>query len=158
MSSYHYSPKQKLVLVLLRLLIGWHFLYEACVKLQNSSWSSRTYLLDYKGTTKELFFDIAQSETLLHLADQITIWGLLIVGSLLILGLFAKYAKYLGILFLGLYYLSHPPLIGLDYALPSEGSYLWIDKNLIEMAAMVVLLYFPTSQYIGLDRLRLQLK
>ena len=52
-----------------------------------------------------------------------------------------------------MYYLSHPPLIGVKYALPSEGSYLFINKNLIEVFALAVLLVFPTGKHIGLDRL-----
>ena len=41
----------------------------------------------------------------------------------------------------------------MKYALPSEGSYLFINKNLIEIFALAVLLVFPTGKYIGLDRL-----
>ncbi|MDR1089456.1 MAG: DoxX subfamily, partial [Prevotella sp.] len=57
-----------------------------------------------------------------------------------------------GIVFLALYYLSHPPFIGADYMMPTEGSYLWIDKNIIEIVALMVLIYFPTSRVIGIDR------
>ena len=50
------------------------------------------------------------------------------------------------------YYLSHPPFVGLKFGLPMEGSYLIVNKNLIELAAMIVLLLFPTSKIIGVDR------
>lgn len=53
---------------------------------------------------------------------------------------------------LAMYYLSHPAIIGVKYALPSEGSYLWVNKNLIEIAAMAVLLVFPASRAAGIDR------
>jgi thiosulfate dehydrogenase [quinone] large subunit len=36
--------------------------------------------------------------------------------------------------------------------MPSEGSYLIINKNLIEAAALVVLALFPTSNVVGLDQ------
>jgi thiosulfate dehydrogenase [quinone] large subunit len=39
------------------------------------------------------------------------------------------------------------------YALPSEGSYLFINKNLIELFALGVLMVFPSSQRWGLDGL-----
>jgi thiosulfate dehydrogenase [quinone] large subunit len=58
-----------------------------------------------------------------------------------------------GIILLGFYYLSHPPIIGADYALPSEGSYLWVNKNLLELFSLAVLFVFPTSRIIGIDRL-----
>jgi thiosulfate dehydrogenase [quinone] large subunit len=69
------------------------------------------------------------------------------------LGLGTRWATLGGIVLIGLYYLSHPPFIGAKYALPSEGSYLFINKNLIEVFALAVLLVFPTGKYIGLDRL-----
>jgi thiosulfate dehydrogenase (quinone) large subunit len=53
---------------------------------------------------------------------------------------------------LAFYYLSHPPLISTEYLIPSEGNYLFINKNLIELVALWVLYLFPTGRYIGLDR------
>jgi thiosulfate dehydrogenase [quinone] large subunit len=52
--------------------------------------------------------------------------------------------------------LANPPLLGLESAIPAEGSYLFVNKVLIEMIAMLVLLFFPTSHLIGLDRLKLR--
>ncbi|MCD8265478.1 MAG: hypothetical protein LUD02_16080 [Tannerellaceae bacterium] len=51
-----------------------------------------------------------------------------------------------------MYYLSHPSFIGANYLMPFEGSYLWINKNLVELAALGVLLVYPTSHVLGLDR------
>ena len=45
-----------------------------------------------------------------------------------------------------------PPLVGLEYGKPNEGSYIVVNKNLIEACALWVLYVFPTSQYIGIDR------
>ena len=39
-----------------------------------------------------------------------------------------------------------------------EGSYLLVNKNLIELAALAVLWLFPTGKIIGLDRLIFSLK
>ena len=50
------------------------------------------------------------------------------------------------------YYLFAPPLLGLEYGKPNEGSYLIVNKNLIEACALWVLYAFPTSTIIGLDR------
>ena len=58
-----------------------------------------------------------------------------------------------GIVLLALYYLAAPPFAGLSYAMPAEGSYLIVNKVLIELAALVVLLAFPTGRWLGLDRL-----
>jgi thiosulfate dehydrogenase [quinone] large subunit len=91
-------------------------------------------------------------------ADFINIWGLTLVGVMLILGLLEK-ASYIGAaLFLILYYLSHPPLLHMEYLLPTEGSYLWVDKNLVMLAAVAVLYFFPTAMRIGIDRIMLKNK
>ncbi|NIQ97736.1 MAG: DoxX subfamily, partial [Desulfuromonadales bacterium] len=44
-----------------------------------------------------------------------------------------------------LYYIAAPPFVGYVYAMPAEGAYLIVNKVLIELAAMFVLLAFPTS-------------
>jgi thiosulfate dehydrogenase [quinone] large subunit len=70
----------------------------------------------------------------------------------LILGFLARPAIIFGITLLAMYYLSHPPFVGIRYAVPNEGSYLIVNKNLIELIALVVLYVFPSSKHIGVDR------
>ncbi|MDL2215046.1 DoxX family membrane protein [Dysgonomonas sp. OttesenSCG-928-M03] len=147
-----YSRCQVLWLVVLRLLIGWHFLYEGIIKILNPGWSAYPYLMDSKGFLSGFFQSIAENSTLLSISNVVNIYGLSLVGLGLILGCFTRIALIGGITFLALFYLSHPPFIGADYMMPTEGSYLWIDKNLIEIGAIMVLIYFPTSQIIGFDR------
>lgn len=149
----NYSRKQLNILVILRMMIGWHLLYEGMVKLWNPNWSAAGYLMDSKWLFAGFFHWIAGNSTLLAIADFVNVWGLIIIGLSLILGLYARYAAIGGIVLLSLYYLSHPPVIGVKYALPSEGSYLFINKNLIEIFALAALAVFPTSKYIGLERL-----
>ena len=43
-----YSHYQLVSLSLLRVLVGWHLLYEGMAKLANSNWTSAAYLLDSK--------------------------------------------------------------------------------------------------------------
>lgn len=147
-----YSKFQTSSLVLLRLLIGWHFLYEGLVKVFNTSWTAYPYLMDSKGFLSGIFQYIAGNPDLLSASNMINTYGLTIIGLFLILGCFSRYSIIGGIAFLSLFYLSHPPFIGADYMMPTEGSYLWIDKNLIEIGALLVLLAFPTSHIIGLDQ------
>ena len=148
----NYSKWQLIWLVTLRVVIGWHFLYEGIVKIVNPNWSSVSYLLDSSGWFEEWFLSIAANPDLLRVADFLNIWGLIAIGAGLILGVFTRVAKWSGILLLIFYYLSHPPFIGLSYAMPMEGSYLIVNKVLIELIALIVLLVFPTSKQIGLDR------
>ena len=140
-------------LVVLRVLIGWHFFYEGLVKLTNPNWTSMNYLMDSQGFMAGFFKDMAANPSVLNWIDAMNVWGLMAIGLGLILGLFGRVATIAGIVLLAFYYLSHPPFVGLSYSLPMEGSYLVVNKVLIELAAMVVLLIFPTSRYIGIDRL-----
>jgi thiosulfate dehydrogenase [quinone] large subunit len=80
-------------------------------------------------------------------------WGLVIIGLCLILGLFTRIVAIAGVVLLFLYWLAAPPLMGLRYTMPMEGNYLLVNKTLIEMFALWVVVLFPTSKQIGLDRL-----
>ena len=96
---------------------------------------------------------MAGNATLLNIVDFMNVYGLIAIGTGLILGIFTQVSVVAGILLLALYYLSHPPFAGLKYGLPTEGSYLLVNKVLIEMVALIVVAYFPTGKYIGIDRL-----
>lgn len=147
-----YSKAQLTWLVLLRVAIGWHFLYEGLVKLFNPDWSSAAYLLDSGGFMGSFFRSMAEDPVSLAIVDQLNIWALVLIGLSLMLGLLSRASSVFGILLLMTYYLSHPPFIGISYAVPTEGSYLLVDKNLVEMIALAVLFVFPSSRHIGLDR------
>ena len=146
------TTSQKLTLVFLRMAIGWHFLYEGLVKLANPNWSSVGYLLDSEGFLKGFFYSLASNTDVLKLVDFLNIWGLILVGAGLIFGAFTRVAIISGILLMAFYYLSHPPFVGLKYAVPSDGSYLVVNKMMIEALALGVLLVFPTWMEWGLDR------
>ncbi|MCK5775757.1 MAG: DoxX family membrane protein [Bacteroidales bacterium] len=153
MTKKTYSTSQLTGLVLLRVAIGWHFLYEGIIKIINPNWSSFGYLMDSKGFMENFFHAIAQQEQILYIADLLNMWGLAAIGLSLILGLLTRPAIIGGIILLAMYYLSHPAFLGLGYALPSEGNYFIINKTLVELFALYVLWLFPTSKIIGLDRL-----
>jgi len=147
-----YSRWQLWSLVILRVAIGWHFLYEGFSKLLNPDWSSLGYLMDSKGWFEGIFLSMAGNPSLLNVLDLLNIWGLILVGAGLILGLFTRIAAIAGMVLLGFYYLSHPSLIGATYVIPSEGNYLWVNKNLIEFITLWVIMLFPTWKTVGLDR------
>jgi len=147
-----YSKWQLWALVILRVAIGWHFLYEGIVKLLNPNWSSLGYLMDSQGLFAGMFHSIAGNPALLNVMDFINMWGLILIGAGLIVGLFTRIASIAGIVLLAFYYLSHPATIGANFAMPTEGNYLWINKNLIELLTLWVIALFPTWKTIGLDR------
>ena len=68
-------------------------------------------------------------------------------------GLFTRLACVLGAGFLVMTYLTYPPFPW--YPLPpnTEGNPLFINKNVIECLALLVLATFPTGRWLGLDAL-----
>ncbi|MEA1896614.1 MAG: DoxX family membrane protein [Bacteroidota bacterium] len=148
----NYSMSQLSFLVILRVFIGWHFLYEGITKLVNPDWTAYGFLNDSGWIFSGVFHNMANNPGTLNIVDFLNIWGLVLIGFSMILGLLSKPAIMGGIVLLAMYYLSHPPFVGIEYAIPSEGKYLWVNKNLIELAALAVLYVFPTSRKIGLDR------
>ena len=148
----NYSNPQLLLLVMLRVAIGWHFMYEGLAKALQPNWTSMAYLLDSKGFLSGLFQSIAMNTSALKVVDFVNIWGLTLVGFMLIAGLWSRYAKVIAMGFLLLFYLAQPPLMNAQYMFPGEGNYLWVNKNLIELIALGVLFLFPTGYIIGVDR------
>ena len=151
-NTLSYSNKQLSILVILRVVVGWHIFYEGLSKLLNPNWTSLAYLLDSKGFFAGFFYGLASNPSLLKAVDILNVWGLLIIGLFLMIGLFEKITSLAGMILIGLYYLSHPPFIGLTYAVPGEGSYFIINKNIIEFFALAINLYFPNSRIVGFDR------
>ena len=146
-----YSTSQLVALTALRVLIGWHFLYEGVVKYADPDWSSASYLKSTQGPLSVVFQKIAVFPPALELTDLLNTWGLILIGVCLILGLFSVLAYFLGLCLLALYYVSMPPLIGYTFASGVEGSYLLVNKIIIEMSALFVLWCFPTGNQTGLD-------
>jgi thiosulfate dehydrogenase [quinone] large subunit len=137
----------------MRIAVGWHFLYEGIAKLTAASWSASGYLKQARGPFAGLFKWLAAQPDMLAYADLITMWGLMLVGVLLILGLFTRLASLGGIGFIVLFYVCNPPLVGYFYSIPTEGSYLIVNKNLVELCALVVIFATGSGRFAGLDRI-----
>ena len=148
-----YGRFQFTTLVGLRLLVGWHFLYEGLAKITNPYWTSAGYLEESQGWFADQFLSLATNPGTLTLVDYLNQWGLVLIGLALVVGFLARPAAVAGALLLLLYYAAAPPFPGLEYSIPTEGSYLIVNKTLVELAALLVLFAFPTSHQMGLDGL-----
>jgi uncharacterized membrane protein YphA (DoxX/SURF4 family) len=86
-------------------------------------------------------------------ASMQAMWGLLILGPLLILGLFTRVAALAGAVMVLSFYLVIPPWPGVppELALP-EHSFV-VNKNLIEALALLGLAAVPSGTWFGLDGL-----
>ena len=148
-----YTSAERFVLIVLRILIGWHILYEGLAKLLIPNWTSVSFLRESQWILKGFSGWIISNPGVLNAVDFLNTWGLIAIGTGLIVGLFTRTAAISGALLLFVYYLNNPPLTGLVYTMPAEGSYLIVSKTLIESIALVVLAVFPSGHFAGLDML-----
>lgn len=142
-----------IALFLLRVLIGWQLLYEGLIKLGDPNWSSVGFLKASQGPFSGIFLSIAENEKFLNVADLLNEWSLTVIGLLLVVGLFTRISAFAGMSLLFTYYLCAPPFVGLEYAAPSEGNYLIVNKTLIEASALLLLAIFAAENYLGIDML-----
>jgi thiosulfate dehydrogenase [quinone] large subunit len=152
---------QQLTLVLLRTLIGWHFAWEGFVKLWWPSWSrggwplgrwsSAGYLEGATGPFAEFFRGLAGSSWI-PTFDYLVAIVILLTGLSLMLGLFTQTGALSALVLLVLFYALYIPTYGVIVP-GAEGNYLFVNKNLVEAAAVLVLLVFRTGRIAGLDLL-----
>lgn len=96
-----YTKAQLFFLVLLRVLIGWHFLYEGLSKIFNPKWTSYGYLMDAQGFLGNFFHALADNPTSLGVVDFLNPIGLTLVGLSLVLGIAARFGAIGGIFLIG---------------------------------------------------------
>jgi uncharacterized membrane protein YphA (DoxX/SURF4 family) len=139
--------------MLLRVAMGWHFLYEGVSKALTPGWTAGGYLDVSRWILGDLFQWIAANPSVLRTVDLVNIGAQIVIGLLLILGAFTRIASIAGIAFLLLYYVANPPLVGYDFGSQGDGSYLIVDLRLIEALGLGVLAALPMVALFGLDRL-----
>lgn len=154
------TRSQQIALVVLRTVIGWHFAYEGFYKLVLPgwsragqivpAWSASGYLQTATGPLASVFHGTAAHASMVHAIDVAMPLALLGVGLSLMLGVLTQAGCAGAILLLGLFYASQPPLSGMPMA-GAEGTYLLVNKNLVELVAVAAVMAFRTGQIAGLD-------
>ncbi|MDZ4688000.1 MAG: hypothetical protein SH850_23245 [Planctomycetaceae bacterium] len=81
-----------------------------------------------------------------------TMWGLTIIGGLLVAGLFTRLASIAGAGLLSMFYLAAPPWPGTPQELGIEHNFL-VNKVLIEVIALLAFASLPTGRWFGVDAL-----
>ncbi|MDX9752742.1 MAG: DoxX family membrane protein [bacterium] len=162
--------------VLLRIVIGWHFLREGVIKFSHPTWSAVGYLKGSWGPFSPLFNAIADNPTLLQLSDYMMPIMLTAAGVGLMLGLFTRLSTLLSMGLLVMFYCAAPPMdpsivydpsqvfnfpmfmSQVDHAqwagkhlIGTEGNYVVVNKNMVEFFALGALLMLNTGRMAGLD-------
>lgn len=132
----------KISLFLLRIIMGWLFLYAGVTKVINPNWSAAGYLKGAKLLPG--FYNWLLSPNILPGINFVNEWGLTLLGVSLILGIGVRFSSILGAVLMILYYLP----LGFPY--PDAHSFI-VDDHIIDAA---VLLFFAGSRagrVMGLD-------
>jgi uncharacterized membrane protein YphA (DoxX/SURF4 family) len=90
--------------------------------------------------------------TPIKIVDTLTIAGLAGLGILLIIGLFTRFAAFSAAFMVFGFYMAMPPLPGVPDAPGPEHSFI-VNKNLIEVLALLALASVPSGQWFGMDNL-----
>jgi uncharacterized membrane protein YphA (DoxX/SURF4 family) len=146
------NPWLKAAITVLRIAVGWHFLYEGLTKLFTEEWTSYAYLSNTSGFMSPLYHWLAGNPVLLQVVDFMNVYGLVFIGLGLFTGFLVRYAASAGFLLLTLYYFAYPPF-GDSLLWSSEGSLYVVDRLFIEAIVMLFFVFSKENGY-GLDALR----
>lgn len=141
------------LLTLLRILVGWHFLYEGIAKLFTPGWSAQMYLMGSQWIFSDFFHWMAASPEAMKVIDFLNIWGLILIGLSLVTGWLVRWSSVAGAVLLLFYYVAYPPIPGHTFGTVAEGSYLWVNKTLVELFILLAFIVLPVEMFYGADRL-----
>ena len=136
---------KQLIITIIRVAIGWHFLYEGISKLFIDNWTSQGYLSNTSGFLSGFYHWLAGGEALVKVVDFMNIYGLILIGLALFVGLFIRIASIGGMALLVLYYFAYPPF-GTSLFGGTEGHFYIVDRNFIEA---LLLLWFVIGKQTG---------
>lgn len=135
----------KVFVTVLRMLIGWHFLYEGAIKLFAENWSAESFLNGSNGFLSGFYHWLAASPVRLEIVDFLNIYGLILIGLALFVGLLEKWACLFGSLLLLLYYFTYPPF-GISL-LGGDGTTYIVNTLLIESCTLLFLFFYKEKGY-----------
>ncbi len=131
--------------------VGWHFLYEGVSKIFINDWTSETFLNNTHGFLSGFYHWLAASPDRLQVVDFLNIYGLILIGSALFVGLLSRWACLGGAVLLILYYFAYPPFGASLPGIRSESVYI-IDWLFLEAIILIFLFFYKEKGY-GLDTL-----
>ena len=141
---------KKIIITVIRAAVGWHFLYEGLIKLFSENWSAASYLNNTFGFLSGYYHWLAATPARLAVVDFLNVWGLILIGLALFVGLTVRWASVAGAFLLLLYYFAYPPF-GASM-LGGDGAVYIINPLLIETCVLLLFFCYREKGY-GLDNL-----
>jgi len=146
---------EKVSLFLLRIGLGWLFLYAGVTKILDPSWSAAGYLSNAK--TFPEFYAWLASPAILPFINFVNEWGLTLLGISLILGVFVRLSSLGGAALMLLYYLPVVEMRAFELfpaiTLPYTATSVLVDSHIIYVLALLLLAAFKAGRTWGLDNM-----
>jgi uncharacterized membrane protein YphA (DoxX/SURF4 family) len=131
---------RRFLVTLVRFAIGWHFLFEGISKFAAGNWTAYGYLSNTSGFLSGFYHWLANTPTLLKTVDVLNMYGLVLIGLTLFIGIYVRVAAIAGITLLTLYYFAYPPF-GNSLLAAAEGHVFIVDKIFFEAAVLLFLIF-----------------
>ena len=135
-------PARHWSVVLLRIFMGWYFLYAGWSKVVTyftpaKDWTATGFLMGVEGPFKPFFASMVNSPII----DYLNAYGLLLIGVAVMFGLLVRFASLWGAVLMFLYWMA-------DF--PPEHGFI-IDDHLILMWCFIVFATVDAGRTLGLD-------
>ena len=132
------------IVAILRIVIGWHFLYEGVWKLmQKGEWSCASYLTAAQGPLAPLFKWMSAQGWIVGLGDLAVQLGLVAIGLALITGILARAAALFGIALMAMFYCCQPPEPFATAFSGADGRFFVLERNAIEALGLLLIAVLP---------------
>lgn len=128
----------------MRLSMGWLFIYAGVdhllTEINTGQMTTTGYLLyATRGPFQDFFASLAGNS----IVNGLVVWGLILIGLALILGVFVRFSSLMGSIMMMLFYLSAFP--------PEHNPFL--DEHILEVLVLAALAVFGAGRILGLDYL-----
>ena len=128
----------------LRIAIGWHFLYEGLWKLmQSEGWSCASYLGASQGPLAPVFKWMAAQGWIVVVGDWAVMLGLVAIGLSLLSGVLSRVAALFGIALMAMFYGCQPPEPFAEAFSGADGRFFVIERNVLEALGLLLVASVP---------------
>ncbi|MBZ0163795.1 MAG: DoxX family membrane protein [Notoacmeibacter sp.] len=138
------SSFERTLLFLLRLSLGWIFLFAASHQVFVPGWSVAGFLEHTK--TFHGLFSMFTGPVIAPIISFLVSWGHLLIGLSLITGLAVRVSATFGILLMLLYWMAH-----MDFPYISDKNNFIIDFHIVDALVLALLIVRQAGQIWGLD-------
>ena len=129
---------------ILRIAIGWHFLYEGLWKLmQTDGWSCVSYLGAAQGPLAPVFKWMASQGWIVAMGDWSVMLGLVAIGLSLMSGVLSRIAALFGIALMAMFYCCQPPEPFAEAFSGADGRFFVLERNAIEAMGLLLVALTP---------------